>query len=234
MTDFYIGTAGWSYLRWDKEFYPEGLSAEQKLAFYATKFNAVELNNSFYHTPKAEQFLAWEAQVPKHFRFAVKASRYITHTKRLRAPEETVPRFAEALALRKKHGPVLFQLPPRFTRDLERLEQFLKQLPKGERYAIELRDPSWQDEAVYRLLRQHKVAFCLFDTPEGASPRLLTTDYAYVRLRGRAGRGLTPYLKEWRAWLDAHCSTAYVFFDNREEKRLAFGNALRLREIVET
>jgi uncharacterized protein YecE (DUF72 family) len=125
ITRFYVGTAGWSYLQWDKEFYPKGIKSHEKLAHYATRFNAVEQNNSFYHSPTAEQFTHWESQVPAHVRFAIKASRYITHTRKLNSAEQTVPRFLDAITLRNP-GPVFFQLPPNFSLNIERLTVFLE------------------------------------------------------------------------------------------------------------
>ena len=231
MTKFYIGTAGWSYLKWDKEFYPKGIKADEKLAYYSTQFNAVELNNSFYYTPSSEQFANWESQAPASFQIAVKASRYITHVKKLKDSAETLPKFLDIISL-KKPGPIFFQLPPNFPLNLDRLKEFLKYLPKTYRYAIELRDPSWHDEAVYKLLKAHKVAFCMFDIPEGTSPRKLTTDFAYVKLRGRKGKNLEGFLSEWKNYLSGNTKKAYVFFDNREEKKLAFGNALIFRDLT--
>lgn len=232
MTRFYTGTAGWSYLRWDKEFYPKGIRAADKLAFYATCFNAVELNNTFYHVPPPEQFVDWESQVPAAFRFTAKASQYITHTKRLKNPAETLPSFLKALQLQKKAGPVLFQLPPNFKVNVSRLSEFLTHLPEGRRYVIELIDPSWHTEEVFKLLAMHKVAFCLFDTGDRRSPRQLTADFAYVRLLGRSGSHVLPFLKGWRKWLANEAETAYVIFHNRENKSLGFTNALTLREMT--
>ena len=230
MTQFYIGTAGWSYLKWDKEFYPEGTKSLEKLSYYASQFNAVELNNSFYHLPSSEQFLAWQKQVPSGFSFSVKAPRYITHLKRLKDPEETLPAFLDVISL-KDSGPLFFQLPPTFPLDIDRLDKFLKELSSDQRYAIEFRDVRWHNEEVYTLLRKNKVAFCLYDMPEGISPRILTSNFAYVRLRGRDLKGITPFLKEWRKWLTANVKEAFVFFDNRESKDLAFGNALAFRDL---
>jgi uncharacterized protein YecE (DUF72 family) len=176
----------------------------------------------------------WEEQVPSSFRFAVKASRYITHIKKLKDADETLPEFLDAVRLQKQGGPIFFQLPPSFPVNLERLEQFLKQLPARRRYAIELREPSWHDPAVYTLLKKYKVAFCMFDTPEGISPRLLTADFVYVRLRGRKSKKLEAFLAEWKTWLSSHTKKAFIFFDNREEKSLAFGNAMIFREMTKT
>jgi uncharacterized protein YecE (DUF72 family) len=232
MTQFYIGTAGWSYLRWDKEFYPAGMKAADKLAFYATRFNAIELNNTFYHVPPPEQFVDWEHQVPASFRFAVKASHFITHTKRLKDAGETLPSFLDALQLQQKAGPILFQLPSTFKVDLPRLRAFLTQLPKGRRYVIELINPSWHTDEVFDLLAQHKVAFCLFDMEERQSPRRLTTDFSYVRLLGRSGYQVENFLREWRIWLLNETGMAYVIFHNRENKSLGFTNATALQEMT--
>ena len=232
MTQFYVGTAGWSYLRWDKEFYPRHIKREQKLAYYASCFNAVELNNSFYHVPPPEQFLNWEQQVPAGFKFSIKASRYIIHIKKLNNAEEILPPFFAALKLSRKSSPVFFQLPPGFAFNPDRLHAFLAALPGDRRYVMELRDPSWHQPLTYKLLKKHKIAFCLYDTPEGISPRELTTDFAYVRLRGRRHKHLDKFLSEWKDWLGQNTKRAYVFFDNREEKSLAFGNALTFREMT--
>jgi uncharacterized protein YecE (DUF72 family) len=232
MTRFYIGTAGWSYLRWDKEFYPKGTKAADRLTFYATQFNTVELNNTFYHVPVPEQFVDWENQVPASFQFAAKAAQYITHTKRLKDPAETLPSFLKALKLQKKAGPVLFQLPPNFKINVPRLTEFLEHLPKGRRYVIELIDSSWHTPEIFELFARHRVAFCLFDTGDRQSPRQLTTDFAYVRLLGRSGSDVPQFIKEWKRWLSNETGTSYVIFHNRENKSLGFTNALALREMT--
>jgi uncharacterized protein YecE (DUF72 family) len=231
MTKFFIGTAGWSYLRWDKDFYPKATQADEKLAFYSSQFNAVELSNSFYHTPSPEQYLTWQHEVPANFLFSVKASRFITHIKRLKDAEDTLPPFLETISLKRKN-PVFFQLPPSFSINLERLTRFLTKLPKGRRYAIELHNPSWHTDEVYALLSKHKVAFCLYDTPEGVAPRQLTANFAYVRLRGRCEVNQKAFFREWKNWLNANTPEAFVFFNNRGNKSLAFGNALRFKEIA--
>ncbi|MDP9128188.1 MAG: DUF72 domain-containing protein [Pseudomonadota bacterium] len=234
MTQFFVGTAGWSYLQWEKEFYPPGLRGDGKLAFYAGRLNAVELNNSFYRAPTADQLTKWASKVPTSFRFAIKAPRVITHIQRLQKTEGALSALLETLGKCKMGGPLFFQLPPVFPLDLERLADFITRLPPGPRYAMEFRDPRWHLKEVYDLLRRHKIAFCLFDTVEGKSPRLQTTDFAYVRLRGRTGPKLDLFLRGWKNWLIANTVTAYVFFDNREEKNLAFGNALRFAELAGT
>ena len=112
------------------------------------------------------------------------------------------------------------------------MQEFIDYLPKENRYAIELRDESWHNEDVYKLFKSNKIAFCLYNTPEGISPRRLTTDFAYVRLRGRKQKELQNFLREWKSYLSDSTDKAYVFFDNREEKKLAFSNALIFRDLT--
>jgi len=232
MTRFYVGTAGWSYLKWDKEFYPKDVKSADKLAFYATRFDAIEINHSFYHTPSVAQFKAWEKVVPGRFLFALKGPSYVTHIKRLMEPEKTLPSFLKPIAAQSKGGPILFQLPPNLPIDMTRLETFLKRLPAPRRYAIEMRHSSWHTPEVYKMLKKYKVAFCLFDSFEGVAPRVLTTNFAYVRLRGRKSSDIREFLGEWQRWLTTHTHTAYVFFNNGENKSLSFGNALMFREMT--
>jgi len=140
----HIGTSGWSYDHWVGPFYPDGLSGDEFLGHYAKSFRTVEINNSFYHMPEKKTLRRWARTVPDNFMFSLKASRYITHMKRLKDPRKPVSKFLKtAEALGDKLGPVLFQLPPKWRVNRERLESFLESLPGGHRYAFELRDPSW-------------------------------------------------------------------------------------------
>lgn len=233
---WYIGTSGWSYDQWKVGFYPEGLPAKERLRYYSTRFDAVEINNSFYHLPSHERLLDWQRTVPEHFTFALKASRYITHNKKLKDADRTVANLMKPVKGVEKIGPLLFQLPPRFGRNEERLEAFLKVLPKNHRCAMEFRDPSWYDEPVYALLRKHKVAFCLFEKGELHSPRLTTADFTYVRLHGRKegyrGNYTDAMLRNWHQWLKEQRQDCYIFFDNTEEKLYAVENALTFKEIA--
>lgn len=217
-----IGTSGWNYPHWKGAFYPDDLPAERRLAWYAERFDSVEINATFYRLPTTETLDAWRDAVPAGFRFAVKASRYITHMKKLKDPRESTARFFEAVErLGDRLGPILFQLPPNWHGNVERLEAFLEALPEGYRYAFEFRDPSWWDEPVFERLRDHGAAFCLFDLAGQAPPRRVTADLVYLRLHGPdeayQGRYSDASLRAWaeviQGWhedgREVHC-----YFDN--------------------
>jgi uncharacterized protein YecE (DUF72 family) len=159
------------------------------LEFYAGRLRTVEINNSFYHLPAKETFRQWKEHTPADFVFAVKASRYISHMKKLKDPAESVTRFlSQAEELGAKLGPILFQLPPHWGHDAGRLAKFLEALPRHHRYAFECRDPSWFHPEIYARLKQYHAAFCVFDLAATESPRLMTADFAYVRLHGPAAQ----------------------------------------------
>jgi uncharacterized protein YecE (DUF72 family) len=235
----HIGTSGWQYDHWRGSFYPPDLPPEGMLAFYARHFDAVEINNSFYRMPSPAAVAGWRDATPPDFRFAAKASRYLTHMKKLKDPEPGLANFLPRLdALGSKLGPILFQLPPHWRCDLDRLAAFLGALPPGRRYAFELRDPSWHTPAVYALLARHHVASCIYDLGGIQSPLELTADFAYVRLHGPAaayqGSYDRPALEGWarrlREWA-AHLVQIHVYFDN-DEAGYAPRNALELRALV--
>lgn len=236
-----VGTSGWHYPHWRGPFYPEKLPAEKMLGFYAARLRTVEINNSFYHLPEKRTFRQWREQTPPGFLFAVKASRYITHMKKLKDPAEPLGLFlAHAERLGPKLGPVLFQLPPRWGRDPGRLAGFLEALPRRLRCAFEFRDPSWFHAEVYRRLEKHNAAFCVFDLGGEESPRLLTADFAYLRLHGPAamkyaGRYTTRQLADWlrtiQEWQQQGARAVYVYFDN-DQAGYAARNALELAAMV--
>jgi uncharacterized protein YecE (DUF72 family) len=166
----FIGTSGWNYKHWGNNvFYPSTLKPAEWLQFYAQHFDTVEINNSFYRLPTEDAFIHWRQGVPKEFIFAVKASRFLTHIKRLKEPEAPLELFfSRTRYLKGQLGPVLFQLPPRFKVDMERLEVFLRVLRKPAarrrvRCAIEVRDATWLEPAVFALLAKHRVALCFAD-----------------------------------------------------------------------
>lgn len=237
----FVGTSGWHYPHWRGTFYPADLPARDWLAYYAARFATVEINNSFYRLPAAATLRAWAGATPPAFRFAAKASRYLTHMKKLKDPEPALAAFLPRIEeLGARLGPILFQLPPRWHADPARLEAFLAALPAGHRYAVELRDPTWQTSEILSLLGRYRVASCVFDLAGVPSPRALTTDFAYVRLHGPAGRYQGSYspeaLVEWagllRAWRADLPAGAYVYFDN-DEAGYAARDALALRALVE-
>lgn len=235
----HIGTSGWHYPHWKGPFYPGDLPDERLLEEYARHFRTVEINSSFYRLPERETFEAWRDTVPQGFLFAVKASRFITHMKKLKDPEEALPRFLErAELLGEKLGPVLFQLPPRWRLDLDRLRAFLDALPREHRYAFEFRDANWFDPRVYEALARANAAFCVFDLDGRLSPREVTADFAYIRLHGPDGpyRGRYPdeTLAGWAGAIAAwrrEGKDVYCYFDN-DEAGYAPQDALRLQGML--
>jgi uncharacterized protein YecE (DUF72 family) len=181
----YSGTSGFSYQEWHGAFYPEDLPAADRLAYYAARLPAVEINQTFYRLPRASVLAQWAAQVPDAFRFAVKASRKITHLKRLAdVGEETKYLVETARTLGEKLGPVLFQLPPTLKLDLERFDRFLEALPGGTLAALEARHASWRDDAVFQRLRERGMAWVLTEDDAGAAPEIVATaPWLYLRLR---------------------------------------------------
>jgi uncharacterized protein YecE (DUF72 family) len=160
----FIGTSGWHYKHWRGPFYPDKLPASKMLEFYAQRFDTVELNNTFYRLPQPNGLNNWHDSTPREFRFAMKGSRFLTHMKKLKDPATGIERFFErADLLKEKLGPIVFQLPPHWTVDAERLDAFLKALPRAHRYAFELRNPTWHSAEIYAILRRHRAAFCIFE-----------------------------------------------------------------------
>lgn len=215
-----IGTSGYQYRHWRGVLYPEGLAQKDWLPHYARHFDTVELNATFYRLPTPEAVQRWRAAVPPRFTFAVKGSRYLTHMKRLLDSGEGLTRFFGPLSrLGTKLGPVLWQLPPRFAPDLERLDRFLSRLPPG-RHAVEFRDEAWYADAVCDVLERHGAAFCEHDRVARAPPRL-TGGWRYVRFHGPAGgytgrygpERLRPWAEDLLAWAAAG-RAAWVYFNN--------------------
>jgi uncharacterized protein YecE (DUF72 family) len=235
----HIGTSGWHYSHWKGSFYPEGLADFLMLQEYAGHFLTVEINNSFYRLPAAGTFEEWREAVPSGFVFAVKASRYITHMKKLKDTEQAVSLLLErARFLAEKLGPILFQLPPRWSLDIDRLRSFLELLPKGYRYAFEFRDPSWFAPEVYEALSGIGAAFCIFDLNGMLSPKEVTSDFVYIRLHGPDGPYRGKYESETLAGWAGAISTwrregrdVYCYFDN-DEAGYAPQDALRLLNML--
>ena len=239
MGAIHVGTSGWSYPHWAGRFYPGDLPQRQWLGFYARHFATVEINNAFYRLPGPDTFAAWARQTPPGFLFAVKASRYITHLKKLKAPDEALARLLHHAAhLGDKLGPILFQLPPRWRCNPERLADFLQRLPRGHDYAFEFRDPSWFCEAVYGLLRDHGCAFCIYHLAGRQSPLAVTAPFVYIRLhgpdgpyQGRYGReGLVEWVEHIRVWAEEG-RTVYCYFDN-DQNAYAVEDARTLKRLL--
>lgn len=211
------GTSGFSYEGWKGSFYPEDLPARRWLAYYAERLPAVEINNTFYRLPKASVLAGWAEQVPEDFRFAIKASRRITHIKRLKGAEDETGYLVEVLAaLGPRLGAVLFQLPPNLKLDVERLARFLDLLGGRVPAAFEFRHESWRDAQVVDLLRERGAALCGADVDDEAAPELVATaPFAYLRLRRSAYAA--GDLAEWSARLRRLAvPDAYVFFKHED------------------
>lgn len=212
-----VGTSGFSYKEWKGSFYPEDLPQSKFLSYYANHFKTVEINNTFYRMPKPELLEGWASKVPEDFRFVLKASRRITHQGRLKDVGDNVAYLYDVAAtLGPRLGPVLFQLPPYFKRDVDRLRGFLATLPEGARAAIEFRDESWHDAAVFDALREHGVALCIAETGDEDTPFEPTADWGYLRLRKVAYE--QGDLEAWAERVrNAGWSEAYVFFKHEDE-----------------
>lgn len=237
--DVRIGTSGYVYPHWRKGvFYPAGLPARQELAYYAARFRTVELNNPFYRLPTPPMFTRWRDSTPEGFDFAVKASRYITHIKRLRDVSAEIALFLDrAIELGPKLGPVLFQLPPTQQIDLPRLREFLTLLTTDHRWVVEFRHQSWYMGETYQTLAEHGVALCI---PVGGSvqpDRVTTASFTYIRMhRGQEQEGgfTRGELKTWAAQVRAVESAGkdvYLYFNN-DWKGFAIRDALRLEELL--
>ncbi|HEY2542587.1 MAG TPA: DUF72 domain-containing protein [Gaiellaceae bacterium] len=224
-----IGCSGWNYADWKEPFYG-GRPASEWLELYTQHFDTVEINNTFYRLPKTQSVAAWERTAPNGFCFAVKVSRYITHIKRLRDLGEPVARFRACIEPLRKLGPFLWQLPPNFPRDDERLRATLESLPAGERHAFEFRHESWFDDEVYAQLRAHGAALVLTGERE-----VFTAPWTYVRFhhgtRGRRGNYSESELREWAARIRAWDVGVYAYFNNDWEA-FAPRNAMRLKELL--
>ena len=240
MGKIHIGTSGWHYPHWIGPFYPFGMAREAFLTFYARHLSTVEINNTFYHLPTPHALREWEKQTPKNFLFACKGSRFITHMKKLKDPENSIEPFFETVTvLNRKLGPILFQLPPRWRINVLRLEEFLRALPEPFRYAFEFRDESWFAQPVYDVLSKYEVAFCLYHLAGRGSPEIVTTDFVYIRLHGPGGAYQGKYQDQTlRAWANKCQKFAqsgkdvYCYFDN-DEKGYAPINALALQRKVQ-
>lgn len=236
----HIGTSGFSYPHWKENFYPEKLNQKKWLNYYSQVFSTVELNTTFYHLPLASTIENWHAQVPEHFLFTIKASRYITHQKRLHDCKESLRIFYERIhGLKSKIGPILFQLPPSFKMDKERLIGFIKLLKKSKQHVFEFRHESWYVDEIYDLLKKNKIALCITDLNGKQSPEEITTDFTYIRLHGprKAYQGSygPQLLKVWKDKIE-HWSkkvSVFCYFDN-DEKAYAISDAKLLKEKLRT
>ena len=219
-TNFHVGTSGFSYKEWKGSFYPKDLPADAMLHYYGERFGTCEINNSFYRMPKASVLESWATQVPAEFRFVLKAPQRITHFQRLKDTAESTSYFLEvAQVLKDRLGPLLFQLPGNFKKDVPRLRDFLTLLPSSRRIAFEFRHQSWFDEEVYALLRDHQAALCTAEAEDDLEvPLLPLSDWGYVRLRmpEYTDADLKNWIKQIKKqnWRDV-----FVFFKHEDEAK---------------
>jgi uncharacterized protein YecE (DUF72 family) len=233
-----VGCSGWQYKHWRADFYPAEIPQTRWFPHYALHFDTVEINNSFYRLPPPETFTKWREQAPRRFLYAVKASRFLTHMKKLKDPEDPLFRFFEGATKLGPHlGPVLYQLPPGWKVDVDRFAHFLRALPKGLRHTVEFREPSWYDERIYDLLRAHNVALCLHDMQGSATGKMVVGPFIYVRFHGwtkYAGRYEDERLDEWADWLVeriADGTDVFAYFNN-DVGGHAPRDAVRLRDRI--
>lgn len=236
----YIGTSGWAYGHWRQIFYPESLPAKDRLKYYARHFRTTEINYSFYHLPRPATYLKWFSETPEGFVFAVKVSRLITHVKKLGDVREAWAKFIEqALNLREKLGPLLFQFPPSFQAEGEgyqRLKDFLSSKPgQNLRFAFEFRHKSWCNQQIYDLLKEHNAAWVIADSSRYPKAKSITADFVYIRMHGPkamfsslySGEELDELTQEIKLWLSSGLDV-YVYFNN-DFHGFAIANA---RELV--
>ncbi len=235
-----IGTSGYHYKDWVGRYYPADVKAGEMLQHYLRDFDTVELNNTFYQLPNESTFDAWRRNTPRDFLYAVKGSRFITHMIKLKDPMRGLTNFMpRAELLRGKLGPILWQLPPNWKVNVERLEEFLSMLPPEHRYTFELRNETWMTEEVYNVLRRYNAAFCIYELAGYMSPIEITADWTYIRLHGPThfkyqGSYSDEQLADWadqiRKW-SRTMKAIYVYFDN-DDSAYAVYNAITLRKML--
>ncbi|TMB77029.1 MAG: DUF72 domain-containing protein [Chloroflexi bacterium] len=236
----FVGTSGWQYPHWKRVFYPAKLPQREWLPYFAERFQAVEVNNTFYNLPEKSVFEHWRASTAEDFLFALKMSRYLTHLKRLQDPTEPVHRFIErARGLGSKLGPVLLQLPPRFKVNLRLLEETLVLFDRAVRVAVEFRDETWFTAETHSLLEQHHAALCLADSPRREQPGWRTADWGFVRFHEGQGARAPGYEREGlRRWVSRIGETwpadadVFVFFNN-DTAGYAIKDAIVFAELAE-
>jgi uncharacterized protein YecE (DUF72 family) len=235
-----IGTSGWNYDSWRGPFFPTGLPLKHQLQYYASQFQTTELNGVFYRTPTYDAVKRWRAQTGKNFVFAWKASKFITHWKRLSHNSvNSLELLEERLSLlSNKAGPILFQLPPNFEVDADRLVSFFELLSKTRRYSFEFRHPSWYQPRIMKLLSKRNISLCLSDHRDAPAPWKRSADFVYIRGHGPGGHYKGHYrpdtLAEWarriKSWERQGCDV-FIYFDN-DQKSAAPADAMKLRQLL--
>lgn len=232
-----IGTCGWSYKDWKNKFYPPGLCAKNWFKFYSQYFDTVEINNTFYQLPSKSVFKNWHAQAKKGFIYAVKVSRYITHMKKLKDCQKPLKAFFKhAEVLGNNLGPFLYQLPPGWNINFERLNNFLKILPKAYCHIFEFRNNTWFRNDVFGLLDKYGASFCIHDMRGLNCPKIITGKAIYLRFHGTVGKYDGGYadaqLGSWARWLkQQRKAKTYIYFNNDVHAHAVY-DAQNLKEIL--
>jgi len=235
----YIGTSGFSYEHWQNRFYPKNVQSKNYFEYYQKYFNTVEINNTFYKLVSKKVILNWKKEAKKDFVFSIKASRFITHIKRLKEPKKHLSLFINRIKHLKEHlGPILFQIPPNWHLDLKRFESFLKALDKDYKYAFEFRDHFWLTKEVFALLKKYKSALCIYDLEGFQTPLEITANFVYIRLHGPkkaySGSYSKKALQKWGKIIQGFKKNKldiYCYFNN-DEKAFAIKNAMDLKNIL--
>jgi uncharacterized protein YecE (DUF72 family) len=234
-----IGCSGWIYKHWRRLFYPEKLPVKRWFAHYAAEFDTVEINNSFYRLPKPETFQAWRDQAPPGFCYAVKANKFLTQAKKLKDCEEPIERMMRSFReLKPALGPILYQMPPRFHVNLDRLQSFLELAPRDVVNVFEFRETSWYTDAVFAMLERYGASFCAHDMPGSQTPRLAVGPIAYVRFHGGLGKYWGRYsdkvLLGWTDWIaeQSRGGRAVWAYFNNDPEAAAIHDAQTLRAMV--
>jgi uncharacterized protein YecE (DUF72 family) len=240
MMAIHIGTSGWVYPHWRGIFYPEGLPQSEWFGFFAGHFDTVEINNTFYRLPETNTFDDWAEQAPPGFVYAVKANRYLTHMKKLKEAHESLERFlGRVRRLGDALGPILWQLPPHWHANAERLATHAGRLPRDMTHAFEFRDPDWFQASIRRVLEGHTLAFCIYDMVDHDCPEWVTAPSVYLRFHGpaikyggRYGREkLAPWADRVKSW-ESEGREVFAYFNN-DLGGFALEDARTLRELAE-
>lgn len=233
-----VGTSGWIYAHWRGRFYPKEMRVKDWFAHYARHFDTVEINNSFYRLPSESAFDIWREQAPAGFVYTVKASRFLTHMKKLKDPEEPIERIlGRARRLGEKLGPVLYQLPGGWKCNLDRLAHFFAALPRDLLHVMEYRRADWLCDEVFALMREHNISLCIHDLLID-HPRVATSNVVYVRFHGARAKYLGSYTRRqllwWAIWMNEQARSGqnvYAYFNNDAEAH-AVRNARTLRRLL--
>lgn len=239
-TKYLIGTSGWMYKHWKGPFYPEKFSNNKMLKYYSDHFSTVEVNSTFYKIPSEKTAQNWIDETPEHFTFTIKANRFITHRKYLKDGQETVKKFFKVIKiLENKLGIILFQLPPNWHYNYERIKEFIEIIPKKYSYTFEIRHPSWYTQDLFDLFKKYNIALCIHDLTGDLLLEKITATFVYLRFHGPInpyyGKYTPDFLKQWAEkiyqWIKQNLKI-FVYFNN-DAHGWAVENALEIKKILD-